>query len=68
LEIPGYAGSLAFLSAWTALEELDLRNSGKLTDLDALAGLAALQKIRIRGAVIKKDSWPAALKGSLDAK
>ena len=68
LEIPGYAGSLAFLSTWTALEELDLRNSGKLTDLDALAGLAALQKIRIRGAVIKKDSWPAALKGSLDAK
>lgn len=68
LEIPGYAGSLAFLSAWTALEELDLRNSGKLTDLDALAGLAALKKIRIRGAVIKKDSWPVALKDSLDTK
>ena len=68
LEIPGYAGSLAFLSAWTALEELDLRNSGKLTDLDALAGLTALQKIRIRGAVIKKDSWPVALKDSLDTK
>ena len=68
LEIPGYAGSLAFLSTWTALEELDLRNSGKLTDLDALAGLTALQKIRIRGATIKKDSWPAALKDSLDTK
>jgi hypothetical protein len=68
LEIPGYTGSLAFLSTWTALEELDLRNSGKLTDLDALAGLTALKKIRIRGAEIKKDSWPAALKDSLDTK
>ena len=68
LEIPGYTGSLAFLSTWTSLEELDLRHSGKLTDLDALAGLTALKKIRIRGAVIKKDSWPAALKDSLDTK
>jgi hypothetical protein len=68
LEIPGYKGSLAFLSTWTSLEELDLRHSGKLTHLDALAGLTALKKIRIRGAAIKKDSWPAALKDSLDTK
>ena len=68
LEIPGYTGSLAFLSTWTSLEELDLRHSGKLTDLDALAGLTALRKIRIRGAAIKKDFWPAALKDSLDTK
>jgi len=68
LEIPGYTGSLAFLATWTALEELDLRNSGELTDLDALAGLRALKKIRIRGATIKKDSWPDALKDSLDTK
>ena len=68
LEIPGYSGSLAFLSTWSALEELDLRNSGVLNDLDALTGLTALKKIRIRGATIKKDSWPAALKDSLDTK
>ena len=68
LEIPGYSGSLAFLSSWTALEELDLRNSDVLKDLDALNGLTALKKIRIRGAAIKKDSWPAALKDSLDTK
>ena len=68
LEIPGYTGSVAFLSKWNSLEELDLRHSGKLTDLDALAGLTALKKIRIRGAEIKKDSWPAALKDTLDTK
>jgi hypothetical protein len=68
LEIPGYSGSLAFLSTWSALEELDLRNSGALNDLDALTGLKALKKIRIRGATVKKDSWPAALKDSLDTK
>jgi hypothetical protein len=68
LEIPGYTGSLAFLSTWTSLEELDLRHSGKLTDLDALSGLTALKKIRIRGATIKKDAWPAALKDILDTK
>jgi hypothetical protein len=68
LEIPGYTGSLAFLATWAALEELDLRSSGELTDLDALTGLTALKKIRIRGATIKKDSWPDALKGSLDTK
>jgi hypothetical protein len=51
-----------------ALEELDLRNTGVLKDLDALAGLTALKKIRIRGATIKKDSWPATLKDSLDTK
>jgi hypothetical protein len=68
LEIPGYTGSLAFLATWTALEELDLRSSGELTDLDALTGLTALKKIRIRGATIKKDSWPDALKDSLDTK
>jgi hypothetical protein len=68
LEIPGYTGSLAFLATWTALEELDLRNSGKLMDLEALTGLTALKKIRIRGATIKKESWPAALKDSLDTK
>ena len=68
LEIPGYSGSLAFLATWTALEELDLRNTGVLKDLDALAGLTALKKIRIRGATIKKDSWPATLKDSLDTK
>jgi hypothetical protein len=68
LEIPGYDGSLAFLATWTALEDLDLRNSGELTDLDALTGLKALKKIRIRGATIKRDAWPAALKDSLDTR
>ncbi len=68
LEIPGYTGSLAFLAGWTALEVLDLRNSGELTDLDALTGLTALQKIRIRGATIKRDAWPASLKDSLDTR
>ena len=68
LEIPGYTGSLAFLATWTGLEELDLRSSGELSDLDALTGLTALKKIRIRGATIKRDAWPAALKDSLDTK
>jgi hypothetical protein len=68
LEIPGFGGSLAFLGGWTALEELDLRNSGELTDLDALTGLKALKKIRIRGATIKRDAWPVALKDSLDTR
>ncbi|MFY8102974.1 MAG: hypothetical protein ACOVK6_02655, partial [Ramlibacter sp.] len=68
LEIPGYEGSLTFLAAWTALEDLDLRSSGALTDLDALTGLRALKKIRIRGATIKRDAWPASLKDSLDTR
>ncbi len=68
LEIPGYAGSVAFLAGWTALEELDLRSSGELTDLDTLTGLTALKKIRIRGATIKRDAWPVALKDSLDTR
>jgi hypothetical protein len=68
LEIPGYEGSLAFLATWTGLEDLDLRSSGELSDLDALTGLTALKKIRIRGATIKRDAWPAALKDSLDTK
>lgn len=68
LEIPGYEGSLAFLATWTGLEDLDLRSSGELSDLDALTGLKALKKIRIRGATIKRDAWPAALKDSLDTK
>lgn len=68
LEIPGYEGSLAFLATWTGLEDLDLRNSGELSDLDALTGLKALKKIRIRGATIKRDAWPTALKDSLDTK
>ena len=68
LEIPGFGGSLAFLGGWTALEALDLRNSGELTDLDALTGLKALKKIRIRGATNKRDTWPAAMKDSLDTR
>jgi hypothetical protein len=59
---------LTFLAAWTALEDLDLRSSGALTDLDALTGLRALKKIRIRGATIKRDAWPASLKDSLDTR
>lgn len=58
----------AFLTQWSALEDLDLRSSGALTDLDALSGLKALQKIRIRGATIKRDAWPASLKDSLDTR
>ncbi len=68
LEIPGYEGSVAFLAGWTALEELDLRSSGELTDLEALTGLTALKKIRIRSATIKRDAWPASLKDSLDTR
>jgi Leucine-rich repeat (LRR) protein len=67
LGIPGYSGSLAFLSSWSALEQLDLRDSGQLADLDALTGLAALKRIRIRGSALKRDGWPSDLKHLLDS-
>jgi hypothetical protein len=65
LEIPGYAGSMGFLAGWPNLEELDLRDSGALTDLEVLAELTTLKAIRIRGATVKKDAWPAQLRDVL---
>jgi Leucine-rich repeat (LRR) protein len=65
LDIQGYSGSLRFLSDWQSLHTLDLRDSGPLTDIDVLVKLGGLRSIRIRGATVKKDSWPISLKDIL---
>jgi hypothetical protein len=57
----GCSGSLAFLEDWSALETLDLQDSGDLTDLEVLLPLPKLCLIRLNGAKMKRESWPAAL-------
>jgi hypothetical protein len=56
-----FSGSLSFLQGWEALESLDLRDSGALSDLEVLLGLPALSQIRLKGAQMKRESWPAEL-------
>jgi hypothetical protein len=56
-----FSGSLSFLRSWQALETLDLRDSGELSDLQVLLGLPSLSRIRLKGAQMKRESWPAEL-------
>jgi hypothetical protein len=65
LGLKGFSGSLKFLSGWTSLQDLDLRESGELSDVDTLMGLNSLKTINIRGAKLKKDAWPAQLRDIL---
>ena len=67
LGIIGFSGSLRFLSGWTSLQDLDLRESGELTDVETLMGLKSLKTVRIRGAKLKKEAWPAELRDILSA-
>lgn len=62
LGIRGFSGSLKFLSGWTALQALDLRDSGDLSDVETLIGMKSLKMIKIRGAKLKKEAWPAQLR------
>lgn len=66
LQANSYSGSLAFLAGWASLVSLDLRNSGELTDLDILCALPSLTQVRLRGSVMKRDTWPKALQDRLD--
>lgn len=68
LQANGYSGSLAFLEGWTQLTEIDLRDSGELSDLETLCTLPSLSLVRLRGAAMKRDSWPKALQDRLDFK
>ncbi|MBU3617275.1 hypothetical protein [Polynucleobacter sp. JS-Polo-80-F4] len=63
-----FAGSLSFLEGWKSLEVLDLKQSGELTDLEILNTLPKLEKIRLNGAQMKRESWPAHLQTLLDYK
>lgn len=56
-----FNGSLSFLKGWDALVTLDLRDSGQLFDLEVLLDLPALNQIRLKGAQMKRESWPAEL-------
>jgi hypothetical protein len=66
LRARGYAGSLAFLAGWSQLAEIDLINSGELTDLETLCGLPSLKFVRLRRSAMKRDTWPKALQDRLD--
>jgi len=63
-----FAGSLAFLEGWTSLRVLDLMQSGELKDIEILNTLPKLEKIRLNGAQMKRESWPAHLQTLLDYK
>jgi Leucine-rich repeat (LRR) protein len=66
LQASSFKGSLAFLAGWERLAEIDLRNSGELTDLETLCGLPSLTLVRLRGAAMKREAWPKALQDRLD--
>lgn len=66
LQANHYSGSLAFLAGWTQLADIDLRDSGELTDLETLCSLPSLTQVRLRGAAIKREAWPKALQDRLD--
>ena len=66
LQTSSFRGSLAFLAGWESLTRLDLRNSGELTDLETLCQLPSLVEIRLRGSIMKRDTWPKALQDRLD--
>jgi hypothetical protein len=66
LRARGYAGSLAFLAGWSQLAEIDLIDSGELTDLETLCGLPSLKFVRLRRSAMKRDTWPKALQDRLD--
>ena len=63
-----YSGSLLFLTGWDNVQILDLRSSGDLEDLEILNTLPKLEKIRLNGAKMKRDSWPKYLQTLLDFK
>lgn len=66
LSLPNYIGSLDFLAGWDGLRVLDLQNSGMLVDLDVLISLPLLETVLLRGAHLKRDSWPEALQSKLE--
>ncbi len=39
---------------WERLAEIDLRNSGELTDREILCGLQSLTVVRLRGAAMNR--------------
>lgn len=61
LALRQFSGSLEFLRGWDALSTLDLRDSRQLTEIDVLLDLPNLQKIRLKGAEMKRERWPKAL-------
>ena len=56
---------LPFVQGRSSLRELDLRDSGGLTDIDTLIDLNSLKTIKIGGAKLKKEGWPAQLRDIL---
>jgi hypothetical protein len=66
LEWPTHEGSLAFLAGWTGLRDLRLLDAGKLTDLETLETLPALEKVYVRGPAAKRDERRGSLQDKLD--
>jgi hypothetical protein len=62
----GYSGSLSFLQGWNNLTQIDLRDSGELSDIETLCSLVSLVNIRLRGAAMKRNTWPKVLQERLD--
>ena len=65
LTAEGLSGSLSFLTGWSELRALDLQKSGALTDLEVLLQLPKLEIVRLRGAQLKREAWPEALRPKL---
>jgi hypothetical protein len=62
----GYSGSLSFLQGWNNLTQIDLRDSGELSDIETLCDLVSLVNIRLRGSAMKRNTWPKVLQERLD--
>lgn len=66
LQANGFSGSLSFLEGWVQLREIDLRDSGALTEIETLCSLPSLTLIRLKGSAMKREVWPKPLQDRLD--
>lgn len=61
-----FEGSLSWAGSFKALKILELQEAGKLTDMEALIDLPALDSVYLRNSKTKRESWPEPLRGKLD--
>jgi len=54
------------LQGWNNLTKIDLRDSGELSHIETLCDLVSLVNIRLRGAAMKRNTWPKVLQERLD--
>jgi len=66
LEMEKFSGSLGFLAGWFGLKTLNLRGSGPLTDTEVLLSLSNLETVYLRGATLRSEDWPEAVRDKLD--